>query len=137
MKIRIGDTVYDPKSVDDLSLLDLLTLERESGELGRALSMSVLSGMQRSLEAAQRDAKSPEEKIQVGNDHPDSPWLLAVVIWASRRAAGERVTFGDAISFPLSSLEYIAEVGDQPVVDPQKARPDSGRAGGRRPKLDD
>jgi hypothetical protein len=49
------------------------------------------------------------------------------VVFLSRRAAGEEVSFLDAIDIPVASLAMIPEPGDEPEEesDPTKPGPDS------------
>ena len=134
MLIKIQGTTYPVKSAAELSLLDLLTLERETRDLGRPLTMSVIAGMENSVQAAIREADGSEAKRKARTEHPESAWLLAVTLWASRKAAGDHVTFEEAISFPLSALEFVAEAGDadDADVDPPQPRPASV-PGGKHP----
>lgn len=136
MLIVIGGKSYPAKAASELSLLDLLTLERETRDLGRPLTMAVIAGMENSVSKAVREAKTVADKQRVRQEHPESAWLLGVMLWASRRAAGERCTFEDAISFPLSELDFVTEAGDptDADVDPRPARPGSGPGGKPRAK---
>jgi hypothetical protein len=133
LKLKIGDQTYPLKSVDELSLLDLLLLERETRDLGRPLTLSVISDMEKDVGAATMGKATVEERRRARQEHPDAPWLLAVSLWASRRAAGDKLTFEEAISFPLSELSFVREPGDPEdtpaEADPTRARPGSGRAG--------
>jgi glutathione S-transferase len=124
VKIQIGDTVYPVKSPDDLSVLDLLMLEQESAAVGRKLTMPVLKGMQESIDAAVASERTPAARKQAREEHPESLWMFAITIWASRRAAGEHITFADAISFPMRELTPIPEPGDEVAdeVDPTRAQ---------------
>lgn len=125
MKFRIGEQEYDATAINDVSLRLLLVLEKESAELGGAIRMSDIQAWQAEMQAlpvADRDK------------HPAVARLLAVNIWAARVLSGEKITFGDAIDFPLSQMQFIAEPGDAAPVEanPQKARPSSGRAAANR-----
>lgn len=138
MKIALGpkpqpgetDTrkLYPVKVVEELSLLDLLTLERESEATGRKLTLTELDRMEESIAAAQReairglDAKAAAiARHRAGEEHPDAIWLFAVMLWASRRGAGDVVTFDEAISTPLNEVDVISEAGDR-GADPTRRR---------------
>lgn len=137
MKIRIGEVEYPVKTPDDLSLFDLIQLEQQTTAVGRTLTMPVLVEMDHSIEQAVAAASGAAAKRAARENHPDAPWMLAVTIWASRRAAGDAVSFTEAISFPLRELALVPEDGDPPAdaVDPTLRRlRDSGAVGDRRPK---
>ena len=138
MKLKIGDRTYALKSVEELTLLDILTLERETRDLGRPLTMSVIEAMRKDIEQATVGKATVEERAQARREHPDAPWVLAVMLWASRRHAGEKVTFEEAISFPISQMSFEREPGDPAdmpeAADPTAARPGSGRAAKPRAK---
>ena len=128
MKIQIQGRPYDLRSAQELSLLDLLTLERETRELGRPLTMAVISQMEKDVETAVAKADGgTKARIEARQAHPESPWLLAVAIWAARRHSGDPVSFEEAISFPLSELVFLSEEGDEVEANPQSPRPVSGR----------
>ena len=121
MRFRIGSTTYEAESVDRLSLANILRLETECASLGRPMKWSDVRSMLRNAEAM-----TAEEL----DEHDDAPWVIGLSIWASRLNAGENLTFEEAISFPLSDLEWIADPQDhQSAKDPRKPRPASGRGG--------
>ncbi len=128
MKFKLGSKVYDAASIEDLSLKFILMLERETADLGRPMRWADITAMVDSLGAI-------EDHEERGR-HPDAPWVLAVTIWAARRNAGEDLTFGEAIDFPLSGLTFLHDPQDrkEPKSDPRKARPGkgSGRAAAAR-----
>lgn len=120
MRFRIGDgRIYDVAGIDRLTLANILKLEKETVELGRPMKWSDLRTMTERIEGL-----TPEEF----EADDDTPWVLALTVWASRLSAGEHITFEEAISFPMADLQMLPEPQDhQP--DPQSARPGSGRAG--------
>jgi hypothetical protein len=53
---------------------------------------------------------------------------MAVMVFLTRRAAGEKVTFLEAIDVPLGSIEVVTEPGDEQAPaepDPTTPGPDS------------
>lgn len=124
MRFKIGDgRVYDVTGIDRLSLANILRLEKETSELGRAMKWSELRAM------VDRVADLDEEARDVDDD---TPWVLALTVWASRLNAGDAITFEQAIDFPLGDFQQLPDPQDHmPTVDPTKARPGSGRAGSR------
>lgn len=121
MKFTINGRSYDAAALDEVSLRDILLLEQQTTDFGRRLTWTEVTDMAARLEALKTD----EERL----DDEASLWLTAVTIWASRRLAGDPVTFDQAVDFPLKDLVFIKEAHDErPKVNPQKARPGSGRA---------
>jgi hypothetical protein len=104
MKFKLGDTIYDGSAFEDLSLRALLDLEKETTQFGRTLRMHDIEAMSEALQGCATD----EERAA----HPDGPWMMAVTIWAARRAAGDGTTFADAIDFPLKELQFIPDPAD-------------------------
>lgn len=126
MKIKIGATVYSTADLDDLSLKTLLQLEQETQDFGHPLTANDIRLMSDRI----RKLKTDEERAA----DPGALWLTAVVVWASRKLAGEDVTFEQAVDFPMSDLGYIDEPQDH-LPDPTKPRkpPKGSGAAGRRP----
>jgi len=123
VRFQIGERRYEVNAIEDLSLKMILELEAESRDFGRQLKFADIS-----VWADELNALSEDERVQ----HPESMWLLAVTIWASRKLAGEPVTFAEAVDFPMSQLVFLPEPQDhKKPANPQKARPTprgSGRA---------
>ncbi len=135
MRIRVGDREYPLKYVEELTLLDLLTLEAQTRNIdpSRPLTMYVLRGMERSVAKAIAGLSGPA-RVAAGEAHPDAPWLFAVMIWAARRAAGEDVTFAQAIEVDPADIEYVREAGDEPEPDPLARRSAASAAGDKPPR---
>lgn len=119
MKIRIGDREYDAVNYKTASLLHLMELRQQSRaftEDGKGLGMHAMERMQRrSAEyQRQRDEAVAGGRDVAGIDAPDDADLwLGVVVFLSRRAAGEKITFLEAIDVPLGGIEAIREPGDE------------------------
>jgi hypothetical protein len=124
MKFKILDTVYDLGSLDRLSLIDILMLEKETRELGNPLRWSQVMQMSADLEAL----KTKEEK----EAYPDILWMSAITIWSSRRIAGDKVSFVEAIDFPMGDMIWLPDPEDHKEPErptkPARARAGSGRA---------
>jgi len=126
MKFKIGTATYNAAALDLISLKDVLVLEQESADLGRALRFNDIKEMAEDIS----ELKTDKER----HAHPAMPWVLAVTIWASRRIAGERMSFGDAIDFPLRDLTWLKEPQDHKAATSPKARTRKGSAPvGKRP----
>lgn len=122
MKIKIGETTYDGKTLDRLTLAEILRLEQETEQFGRAMKWSQLRAL-----ADATEGMTAEEFEETD----DAPWLIGMIVWVSRLRAGENISFADAIDFPLGDLELIdvdPSADRTGAADPRRARPASGRA---------
>lgn len=145
MKIAIGPKpaqgeddfrrYYQVKSAEEMSLFDLLRLERETTALGRPITLHALDEMEDSIAAAQKGLTGAAKRLAREN-HPDAPWLFAVMLWAAQKGAGEDVTFEQAISIPMNEVGVIVEPGD-PVDAPDPTRRPPARSGGGKPRAKD
>lgn len=123
MKLKIGDKTYPQVGINDVSLLILIELERQTGRtIGDLKKLALKSA-----------AMSPEEAAEFA-ESSEGLMSSAMAIWLARRSSGERIDFLDAIDFPLSQLEYIEEPGDRKVADPQKPRAVNVRGDANPPK---
>lgn len=118
MRFKIGEKVYDAAGIDRLTLGNILRLEKETAELGRPMKWSELQGL-----AARVSGLSEDE---FGLDD-ETPWFIALTVWASRLNAGEDITFAEAIDFRLDEFQPIAEPEDHKPGKAQKSRQGSGR----------
>lgn len=119
MRFTIGSEMYDLQGLDRLTLGEILKLEAETAALGRPMKWSQIRTMAQELEGLKGDEFE---------DHDDSPWVVALVVWASRLRKGDTLSFADAIDFPLSDLTFLPDTEDHQVArGPQKPRPASGR----------
>ncbi len=119
-RFQIGATVYEASSIQRLSLGQILDLERQTEAFGKPMTWSQIQAMMSALEGV-----SAEEFG--GHDH--APWVIALTIYASRTAAGESLSFAEAIDFPMGDLKILPAPADRSAsARPTKARPGSGRA---------
>lgn len=128
MRFKLGSTVYALADLDRVSLRDILVLERETVEFGHPLRWTDVQAMSEALDALETEKERAE--------HPDALWITAVTIWASRRIAGEDVTFDQAVDFPMRDLVFLPDPGDhKEAANPSKperkspTRKGSARAG--------
>lgn len=118
MRFVIDGKMYSATTVKALTLRDILTFNRDAEREGWGLSWGDIEPLFAQVEAL----KDETEKRR----HPGTLWLLALTIWASRRAAGETVSFGECIDIPLERVDFIADPQDRlggEGKDPRKARP--------------
>lgn len=128
MKFSIAGKVYDAADLDRLSLKDILLFETQAAELGvipelgRPMAWGDIGAISERIDALETDVEKENDRGMV--------WMTAVTIWASRKLAGEDVTFEQAVDFPMRDLKFIPEPQDHKTakVNPTAARPGSGRA---------
>lgn len=127
MRFKLQGRTYKATAVfDRVPLRDLLALEVELETLGRPMKWSQVREMVQRISL-----------LEDAQDDPDFLWFLGLLVWGTRRIAGEALTFEEAIDFPLGELEMLPESDDHKKAakpTPRKARPDSGRAGAKRPR---
>lgn len=93
---RSDGKVYEVVEVDQISLRDVITFPRDAeAVLGEPMSWAQAQSL-----SAEIAALPPEER----DDHPMGPFVLAVVIWSSRRAAGDAITFSECLD---ASFEWV------------------------------
>lgn len=123
MKLKVDGRIYDLASLeDDLSLRDVLVIETETAALGRRWSIpEVVAAARRinDLPTAERDTD------------PDAMWVFALAVWASRRNAGEDVTFGQVVDTRMRDIEWIRDPEDHKKPDPHRPRPGKGSGRGK------
>jgi len=110
----------NPATANLLHLMELKQQTKEWSEDGKGLGMRALSAMRRrsldyqlAFEAEQKTA-AEEGRDPVEPDPPDDADLFtAVVLYLSRRAAGDRVSFLEAADVRMSELVMIPDPGDE------------------------
>lgn len=98
-RISIGGKVYETRSVDKISLKDLVTFRSQAADLGLDTSFSQVEAMI-ALPVAELEA------------HPDNLLALAVTVWATRRVAGDDVTLAEAIDVPMADIQWLPDPED-------------------------
>lgn len=109
------------------TILHLMQLRQQSRDLyPGGLTVSA-------LEQLSRSAIAHDKAIRAGKEPPDGSGgeaeiFFSVVLFLSRRAAGDAVTFSQAIDIPVDGVQVILEDGDtQPkdldAVDPHRSAP--------------
>lgn len=132
MKLKIAGVEYEPVSFESASPLLLMELQSQSRRLVEGgLGMSRLSLMERDSTAYRRARQAWQDAGADPDQEPpppdDSPIAIAVLMFLSRRAVGEKVTFEEAASTPMSEFEAIpdaSDVDDAEAEDPQQPVPD-------------
>lgn len=112
---------YDLASIDRLTLRDALRFDREAEREDYGITWSGL------LALAEQAASLPPEQAMT---HGGTWLLLGATVWATRREAGEDLTFGEAIGFRFGEVQWIRQPEDR-KPDPHKARPNPRKGSGR------
>lgn len=134
MRLRIDGREYPAVGHKGASLLHVLQLKREARPvLGYDLGLRELDRMEREARKLKRDitaarkAGDDERVAELQADAADDGLVgLAIVVYFSRRRAGEQVTFREAIDVDLGAVEYVREDGDPTTDDDdeEQAAPD-------------
>lgn len=120
MRLRIDGRDYPAVNHKGASLLHVLQLKREAkAVLGYPLGLRELDRMAKAAEklkrdiAAARKAGDDDRVAELQAEAADDGMIgLALVIYFSRRKAGEALTFAEAIDVDLGAVQYIREDGD-------------------------
>lgn len=121
MRFLIEGRRYDAVDISRLTMKDMLQFEQQTAELGRRLTWADVTRWYNEMAAMPTDAA--REK------HPEVLWLTAVSIWAARNAAGEALTFEQAIDIPASDIKILPDTEDhQKPAGKAKPRKASGAA---------
>jgi hypothetical protein len=121
VKLVIDGREYPAVTHATASLLHLMELKQQTRDLtpdGLGLGMAALEGIGREAEVARASGETP----------PNADVWFAVLVFLSRRAAGEKLSFVEAIDVPFGAIEFVTEPGDEAQVaeaDPTTPGPDS------------
>ena len=89
MRFKLQGRTYTATAVfDRVPLIDLLTLEVELETLGRPMKWSQVREMVQRISHLDDPEKDPEYM-----------WFLGLLVWGTRRLAGESVNFAEAVDF--------------------------------------
>ncbi|TCJ23019.1 hypothetical protein [Nocardioides jejuensis] len=119
-RFRIKDKVYTFATASDVTLRDLLLVEKETEELGHKIHMGEITRIADEFQAL----KPGEAKY-----HPEAGWMLAVTVWMAmvrdRRERGDlsQVPFAAAIDFTLSDFHEVPDVSDHKTKGGSKPGP--------------
>lgn len=112
-RFKIGTKVYTTAALDEVSLRDLVLFNTQAADMGLAEKWSDVERI-----AGEFDAMTEAE----AEGHPDKLLMIGVTVWASRRGAGEDLSFGDALDFPLSQLDFLPEPEDRKPGKPKGSK---------------
>lgn len=102
--LKIGAKVYSQPSMDDINLRDLLRFDVEVAELGLSKTWGDVERIQSELDGLGEDARAA---------HPERLFMVAAMVWLARRAAGEDVSFSEAVDIRIEDVTLIPEPEDR------------------------
>lgn len=127
MLLKIGDKTYKSATIDRLTLADIIFLQ---GALTQYPTLSTCRNWG-DIKALVKSWDHMDNRTRA--EHPEGLFLVGLVIWASRRTAGEKVDFLDALDVAVTDVTFLPEPGDRkPASAEGKAPKGSGRAAGNR-----
>lgn len=115
-RFKIGERVYETDALDEISLRDLMLFNSQAAAFGVTWS------------DVERIVTEMSELGEEGQSHPDVMLMVGVTIWAARRAAGEDVTFDQAVDVPMSRIVWLESPKDHKPKAVKRARSASARA---------
>lgn len=104
LRFRLDGKVYSVGALEDVSLRDVMLFNTQAADMGLTATWADVERVAEEMSEADKDA---------AEKHPDALLMLGVTIWATRRIAGDEVTFGDAVDFPLSALVWLPDTEDR------------------------
>lgn len=124
MRIRLPDgreiQAVNHRTAHLLHLMELKQQTREWTDDGKGLGMRALSVMQRchlqyqiAVEEEQKAAEDSGRDPQPIDPPDDLEIWMVVVVFLSRRAAGDKVSFAEAADVGIDDVVAIPEPGDQ------------------------
>ncbi len=102
--LKIGSRVYAQPNMDDINLRDLLRFDVEVAELGLAKTWGDVERIQADLDGMDEDGRAR---------HPERLFMVAAMVWLARRAAGEDVSFSEAVDIRIEDVTLIPEPEDR------------------------
>lgn len=120
MKLEIGGKRYDMCDENTCNMLHMMELQQQARDiLPGGSGMNALRKLrQEGIEYRRKLIRYNAEQAAGQNpEEPDIPdgmlAMTAVIVFLSRRAAGDNVTFREAANLPFGEVKYIREDGDQ------------------------
>lgn len=139
MKLVIDGREYpavNPATANLLHLMELRQQSREFTEDGKGLGMRALNEMKARGADYQRQRDAAKAAGESEDDVPppeDMDLWMAVCLFLSRRAGGDRLTFPEAADVRMADIGVVPEAGDELAADaPDPTQP--GSAGPETPE---
>jgi len=103
-RFKLHGKVYAMSALDEVSLKDVVLFNSQAEEIGLRRKWSDVERV------AVEIAEMPPDEADA---HPEKLLAIAVTIWATRRVAGDSVTFGEAIDFPMNAIDFLPDTEDR------------------------
>lgn len=113
LRFRIGGKVYRGRSLEDITLDDLIVFDSQAAEAGYHVTFDDL------------EALGSKDKLTTA----ESAILTAVTVWLMRRAAGEDITLKEAGKTKATDIEEVGATEDRKA--PKGSKKSSRKASGR------
>lgn len=106
MIVIVGDKHYPGVQVEDLSLLNVMALQRELtlNNISRCKTWEDVQALVTEMQTI------PEGERKT---HPEMLFMTSLLVWAARVSAGERVSLLDAVDVPVSEIRFVTEPQDR------------------------
>lgn len=106
MIVIVGDKHYPGVQIEDLSLLNVMALQRELAlnNISRCKTWEDVRGL-----VSEMAALSTEDR----KAHPEMLFMTCLLVWAARVSAGERVSLLDAVDVPVTQVRFVSEPQDR------------------------
>lgn len=106
MIVIVGGKHYPGVQVEDLSLLNVMALQRELtlNNISRCKTWEDVQGL-----VSEMAALSAEDR----KAHPEMLFMTCLLVWAARVSAGERVSLLDAVDVPVTQVRFVNEPQDR------------------------
>lgn len=111
MRVRINGKSYQLAAPAELSLRDLIELERVTTAMGMPVNLGILEEWQAEINAIKAPTKAERNRLVGANPH--AQWMFAVNLYASRRKAGDEVTFDECLDMSPMDAQWEPEDGDE------------------------
>lgn len=128
MKLVIQGREYDLVNPQTATLLHLMELRQQTrGLVDGGIGARRLGQMAARMDAAHQ-AQERGEAPDVDDD--EALLWLGILVFLARRAAGEKITFTDAVDIPGDAVDLVAEPGDEVPVEGPRVPAVAGDAAG-------
>lgn len=123
-----GGREYEMVALDEISGRNLLTFSRDASEvMGRPIRFVDVERIAEEID------QLPDDEAE---QHPDLEFLSTVIVWVSRLAAGDTLTYGQCLDEPFAFIDEPAAAGPKDRLPKQgssrrSSAAASGGAGGR------
>jgi len=104
--VVVGDRHYPGVQIEDLSLLDVMALQRELtlNNISRCKTWEDVQVLMAEVQTI-----GPDER----KAHPEMLFITSLMVWAARVSSGEKIGLLDAVDVPISAIKFVTEPQDR------------------------